>query len=70
LRVVHLLKKTFADNLLTPCPPRCPCFSVFSRKEIKVFDENITGFFPIKWTSMGTKRFKVQMSVSFSFKGL
>jgi len=36
----------------------------FSRKEIKVFDENITGFFSMQWTSMGTKRFKVQKTVS------
>jgi len=35
-------KKTFADNLLTPCHS---CHSFFSWKEIKVFDENITGFF-------------------------
>jgi len=28
-----------------PCHPRCPCLSFFSRKEIKVFDENI-GFSP------------------------
>jgi len=27
--------------------PRCPCHSFFSRKEIKVFDENIPGFFSI-----------------------
>jgi len=33
-------------------------FSFFSRKEIKVFDENIPGF------SLGTKRFKVKMRVS------
>jgi len=33
-------------------------------KEIKVFDENIPGFFSIKWTSMGTKLFKVQKTVS------
>jgi len=31
-------------------------------KEIKVFDENIPGFSP--YTSLGTKRFKVQMRVS------
>jgi len=28
-----------------PCLPRCPCLSFFSRKEIKVFDETIPGFF-------------------------
>jgi len=40
------LKKTFADNLLTPCHPRSPRLFFFSRKEIKVFDENIPGFSP------------------------
>jgi len=28
-----------------PCHPRCPCLAFFNRKEIKVFDENIPGFF-------------------------
>jgi len=36
--VVHF-KKKFSH-------PRCPCHSFFSRKEIKVFDENIPGFSP------------------------
>jgi len=27
--------------------PRCPCLSFFSRKEMKVFDENIPAFFSI-----------------------
>ncbi len=30
-----------------PCHPRCLCISFFSRKEIKVFDENILGFVSI-----------------------
>jgi len=30
-----------------PCHPRCPCHSFFSRKKMKVFDENIPGFFSI-----------------------
>jgi len=30
-----------------PYHPRCPCHSFFSQKEIKVFDENIPGFFSI-----------------------
>jgi len=40
--VVHFKKKkkTFADNLLTPSHLRYPCPSFFSRKEIKVFDED------------------------------
>jgi len=41
----YMEKKTFADNLLTPCHPRCQCLSFFSRKEINVFDENIPAFF-------------------------
>jgi len=48
------------------CHPRCPRLSFFSRKEIKVFDENIPGFSSyngLQWT-MGTKRFKVQKTVS------
>jgi len=28
-----------------PCHPGCPRHSFFSRKEIKVFDENIPAFF-------------------------
>jgi len=44
--VVHFFVNKFADNLLTP-HPRCPCLSFFSRKEIKIFDENIPGFFSI-----------------------
>jgi len=28
-----------------PCRPRCPCLSFFSRKEIKVFDENLPRFY-------------------------
>jgi len=35
------LTKTFADDLLTPCYPICPCLSFF------LFDENIPGFFSI-----------------------
>jgi len=30
-----------------PCHPRCPCLFFFSQKEMKVFDENIPGFFSI-----------------------
>jgi len=47
--VVHFKKKkkSFTDNLLTLCHPGCPCLSLFIRKEIKVFDENIPGFFSI-----------------------
>jgi len=58
--VVKQKKKLLLIIYSPPCHPRCPCLYFFSRKEIKVFDENIPGFFSIKWTSMGTKRFKVQ----------
>jgi len=37
----------FPDNLLSLCHPRCLCLSFFSLKEIKVFEENIPGFFSI-----------------------
>ncbi len=33
-------------------------------KEIKVFEENIPGFFSIYWTSMVPNRLKVQTAVS------
>jgi len=47
--VVHFKKKKKLLLIIysPPCHPRCPCLSFFSRKEIKVFDENITGFFSI-----------------------
>jgi len=51
--VVHF-KKTFADNL----HPRCPCLSFFSRKGIKVFVENIAGFFSyngLQWEPNGSR---------------
>jgi len=42
--VVHLKKNNKKKLLLIidspPCHPRCPCLSFFSRKKIKVFDEN------------------------------
>jgi len=43
-----------------PCHPRFPCHSFFRRKEIKVFEINIPGFFSIQCTLLVTKRFKVQ----------
>jgi len=52
LKEQFTFEKTFADNLLTPCHPRCPCLSFFSRKEMKVFDENIPAFSPyngVQW---------------------
>jgi len=56
--VVHFKKKKKLLLIIysPPCHPRYPCHSLFSRKEIKVFDENIPGFFSIKW-------FKVQKTV-------
>jgi len=58
--VVHFKKKkkTFADNLLTPCHPRSPWLSFFSQKEIKLFDENIPGFSPyngLQWEPNGSR---------------
>jgi len=41
-----------------PCHPRCPCLSFFSRKEIKVFDENIPAFSPyngLQWEPNGSR---------------
>jgi len=44
--VVHLIKKKLLLIIYSPpCHPRCPCLSFFSPKEIKVFQENIPGFF-------------------------
>jgi len=46
--VVHFKKKKLLLIIYSPpCHPRCPCHSFFSRKEIKVFDENIPGFHSI-----------------------
>jgi len=47
--VVHFLKQNLLIIYSPPGHPRCPRLSFFSRKEIKVFDENIPGF-----SSMGT----------------
>uniref|UniRef100_A0A8C1A2F5 N-terminal amino-acid N(alpha)-acetyltransferase NatA n=1 Tax=Cyprinus carpio carpio TaxID=630221 RepID=A0A8C1A2F5_CYPCA len=38
-------RDTQTNSSLTPCHPRCSCLSVFSHKEMKVFEENIPGFF-------------------------
>jgi len=38
--VVHLKKKTFADNLLTPMSSKISISFFLSRKEIKVFDKH------------------------------
>jgi len=55
--VVHFSKKKKLLLIIysPSCHQRCPCPSFFSRKEIKVFDEN-KEFFSIKWNSMGTKQ--------------
>jgi len=43
--VIHFKKnKTFADNLLTPMSSKMSMSFFFSRKEMKVFDENIQDF--------------------------
>jgi len=44
--VVHF-KKTFADNLLTPMSSKMSMSFFLHLKKIKVFDENISGFFSI-----------------------
>jgi len=47
----------FVDNLLTPMSFKMP-MSFFSRKEIKVFDENISGFSPynaLHWEPNGSR---------------
>jgi len=55
--VVHFKKKKLLLIIYShPCYPRYPCLSFFSRKEIKVFNENIP--------ELATKRFKVQKRVS------
>jgi len=41
-----------------PCHPRGPYLSFFSRKEMKVFDENIPGFSPyngLQWGPNGSR---------------
>jgi len=43
--IVFFFKKLLLIIYSPPCHPRCPHLSFFSRKEIKVFDENIPGFF-------------------------
>jgi len=42
-----LVKKTFADNLLTPMSSKMSMSFFLQSKEIKVFDENIPEFFSI-----------------------
>jgi len=44
---VHFKKKTFVDNLLTPMPSKMSMSFFLQLKKIKVFDENIPGFFSI-----------------------
>jgi len=41
-----VVKKLLLIIYSHPCHPRCPFLSFFSRKQIKVFDENIPGFSP------------------------
>jgi len=51
-----------------PCHPRCPRLSFISRKEIKVFDTNISGFSPyngLHWEPNGSRSKR-----ECSFKGL
>jgi len=57
--VVHFKKKKLLLIIYSPpCHPRCPCISFFSRKENKVFDENIPGFSPyngLHWEPNGSR---------------
>jgi len=57
--VVHFKKKKLLLIIyLPPCHPRCPCLSIFSRKEIKFFDENIPGFSQyngLQWEPNGSR---------------
>jgi len=81
--VVHFKKKqkTFADNLLTPMSSKMSMSFFFSRKEIKVFDENmdflhIMDFFgnqkvqgPNESFSAASKGFKRHQTMNnYSFK--
>jgi len=45
--VAHFKKKLLLIIYSPACHPRYPWLSFFSRKEIKVFDENIPAFFSI-----------------------
>ncbi len=45
--LVHFQNKNFLIIYSPPYHPTCSCLSFFSRKEIKVFEENIPGFFSI-----------------------
>jgi len=57
--VVHFKKKLLLIIYSPPCHPRCPsCYSFFSQKEIKVFDENIQDFSPyngLQWGPNGSR---------------
>jgi len=46
LSLFSFFKKLLLIIYSPPCHPRCPRLSLFSRKEMKVFDENIPGFSP------------------------
>jgi len=53
-------EKTFADILLTPMSSKMSMYFLFSRKEIKVFDKNIPGFFfsyynGLQWEPNGSR---------------
>ncbi len=58
--LVHIQNNIYSP----PCHQKCSCLSFFSWKEIKVFEENIPGFFSIKGTSIGINELKVQIAFS------
>ncbi len=66
--LVHFQNKTFLIIYLPPFHPKCLCLSFFGRNEIKIFEEIFSGFFSIKWTSMGANRWKVQIAVSMQLQ--
>jgi len=56
--VVPLKKEQLLLIIYSPCHPRCPCLSFFSRREIMVFDESIPGFSPyngLHWAPNGSR---------------
>jgi len=70
--VVHFKKKQKLLLIIysPPCHPRYQCLSFFSRKEIKVFDENIPWFSPYNWLHWEANGSRSKWEFQCSFKGL
>ncbi len=62
--VVYFQNKNFVKIYSPHVIQDVHVFFSFSRKESKVFEESIPGFFSIKWTSVGANGLKVQSAVS------